>query len=206
MLICLQVQVGVNKALTEFFEVVKTTAVRLPETRFVLVEPMQRPAVEWYQDGLSEFTKTYSEGLASLQLINVSIIKRFDLPSQYFTDDNIHLTDSMGMQFLQAIIYYAEKIYEAVVVDLERMDTSAEPVAGGSGTLEVQNANAPNATIQEQIDGIKDDTQRRRHFDSQVTARLREENDHSINVKKENKIIVTGLEARTPMPNDKVEA
>ena len=205
MLICLQVQVGVNKALTEFFEVVKTTAVRLPETRFVLVEPMQRPAVEWYQDGLSEFTKTYSEGLASLQLINVSIIKRFDLPSQYFTDDNIHLTDSMGMQFLQAIIYYAEKVYEAVVVDLERMDTSAEPVAGGSGTLEVQNANARDATIQEQIDGIKDDTQRRRHFDSLVTARLREENDHSINVKKENKIIVTGIESRTPMPNDKVE-
>ena len=160
MLICLQVQVGVNKVLTDFFEVVKTTAVRLPETRFVLVEPMQRPAVEWYQDRLSEFTKMYSEGLASLQLINVSIVKRFDLPSQYFADDNIHVTDSMGMQFLQAIIYYAEKGYEAVVVDLERMDTSVEPVAGGSGSVEVRNAEARDVTIQEQKDGIKDDTQR----------------------------------------------
>ena len=61
-------------------------------------------------------------------------------------------------------------------------------------------------TIQEQIDGIKDDTQRRRHFDSLVTSRLREENDYVINVKKENKIIVTGLESRTPIPNDKVES
>ena len=204
--VCSQVCVGVNKALTEFFGVVRSTAVRLPESRFVMVEPMQRPAVEWYQEGLPEFTKTYSEGLASLQLINISIVKRFDLPSQYFVADNIHLTDSMGMQFLQAIIYYAEKVYEAVVVDLERMDTSVEPVAGGSGSMEVQIAEARDATIQEQIDGIKDDTQRRRHFDSLVTARLREENNHSINVKKENKIIVTGLESRTPMPNDKVES
>ena len=39
-----------------------------------------------------------------------------------------------------------------------------------------------------------------------MTARLREENDHSINLKKENKIIVTGLESTTPMPNDKVES
>ena len=46
-------------------------------------------------------------------------------------------------------------------------------------------------TIQEQIDGIKEDTQGRHHFDSLVTARLREENDHSINLKKENKIIIT---------------
>ena len=38
-----------------------------------------------------------------------------------------------------------------------------------------------------------------------VTARIRDEMDYLINVKKENKIIVTGLESRTAMPNDKVE-
>ena len=38
-----------------------------------------------------------------------------------------------------------------------------------------------------------------------VTARICEEIDHLINVKKENKLIVTGLESRTAMPNDKVE-
>ena len=199
--ICLQVRVGVNKSLADFFEIVKVTAVRLPETKFVVVEPMQRPAVDWYQEGLAELTKAYSEGLANLQLINVSIIKRFDLPSQYFADDNIHLTDSMGMQFLQAIVYYAEKVYEAEVVDLEKMDTDVEPVASGSGSVEVET----KKPIQDQIDAIIRDTMKRRHFDSLVTARIREEMDHLINVKREDRIIVTGLESQTPMPADKLE-
>ena len=192
---------GVNKSLAEFFEVVKVTAVRLPETKFVVVEPMQRPAVDWYQEGLAELTKAYSEGLANLQLINLSIVKRFDLPSQYFADDNIHLTDAMGLQFLQAIVYYAEKVYEAEVVDLEKMDTNVEPVAGGSGSVEVET----KKPIQDQIDAIIRDTMKRRHFDSLVTARIREEMDHLINVKREDRIIVTGLESQTPMPADKLE-
>ena len=192
---------GVNKSLADFFEVVKVTAVRLPETKFVVVEPMQRPAVDWYQEGLAELTKAYSEGLANLQLINLSIVKRFDLPSQYFADDNIHLTDAMGLQFLQAIVYYAEKVYEAEVVDLEKMDTNVEPVAGGSGSVEVET----KKPIQDQIDAIIRDTMKRRHFDSLVTARIREEMDHLINVKREDRIIVTGLESQTPMPADKLE-
>ena len=199
--ICLQVRVGVNKSLADFFEIVKVTAVRLPETKFVVVEPMQRPAVDWYQEGLAELTKAYSEGLANLQLINVSIVKRFDLPSQYFADDNIHLTDAMGLQFLQAIVYYAEKVYEAEVVDLEKMDTNVEPVAGGSGSVEVET----KKPIQDQIDAIIRDTMKRRHFDSLVTARIREEMDHLINVKREDRIIVTGLESQTTMPADKLE-
>ena len=206
--ICSQVQVGVNKTLTDFFEVVRATAVRLPETRFVLVEPMQRPAVEWYQEGLTELTKAYSEGLANLQLINVSIVKRFDLPSQYFTDDNVHLTDAMGVQFLQAIVYYAEKVYEAVVVDLEKMDTDVVPVAASTSAVVKDHPPGVATTrpaIQEQIDSIVRDTQQRRHHDSMVTARIREEMDHLINTKKENKLIVTGLECRTAMPSDKVE-
>ena len=192
---------GVNKSLADFFEIVQVTAVRLPETKFVVVEPMQRPAVDWYQEGLAELTKAYSEGLANLQLINLSIVKRFDLPSQYFADDNIHLTDAMGLQFLQAIVYYAEKVYEAEVVDLEKMDTNVEPVAGGSGSVEVET----KKPIQDQIDAIIRDTMKRRHFDSLVTARIREEMDHLINVKREDRIIVTGLESQTPMPADKLE-
>jgi hypothetical protein len=61
------------------------------------------------------------------------------------------------------------------------------------------------STVQEQIDDINTDTKRRRHFDSMVTARIRDEMDYLINVKKENKLIVTRLESRTAMPNDKLE-
>ena len=41
-----RVKNGIDKALTAFLEVIKATAVRLPGTKFVAVEPMSRPAVE----------------------------------------------------------------------------------------------------------------------------------------------------------------
>ena len=50
----------------------------------------------------------------------------------------------MGSQFLKAIIYFAEKIFESPVVDLEneqvRMDTDGAPTAGGSGVVLVKTA------------------------------------------------------------------
>ena len=204
---------GVAKALSDFIEMVKATATRLPETKFAIVEPMSRPAVDWWTEDLTAFTKSYSEALAGLQLINISTIKRADLPSQLFDDDGIHLTNAMGSQFLKAIIYFAEKIFEAPVVDLEteqdRMDTDGEPTASGSGVVltktPVEQVKVPS-TIQEQFDDINRDIKRRRHYDSMVTARIREEMDHLINVKKENKLIVTGLNSQTAMPTDKVAA
>ena len=188
-------------------------AEKLPETKFVMVEPMQRPAVEWYTDGLEGFTKMHNESLFALQLANISIIKRFDLPSQMFADDYVHLTQSAGIQFLRAIIYFAEKIFESPVVDLEneqtRMDTEVAPTAGGSGVVllktSVEQAKAQQ-TVHERIDEITQDIKRRRHYDSMLTARIREEMDQLINVKKENKLIVTGLNSQTAMPTEKNEA
>ena len=105
---------GVAKALKDFIEIVKATATRLPGTKFAVVEPTSRPAWDWYTEGLTEFTKVYSDALNGLQLINLSVIKREDLPTQLFDEDNIHLTQSMGIQFLKAIIYFAEKSYKVV--------------------------------------------------------------------------------------------
>ena len=211
---------GVAKALTHFIEIVKEAATRLPGTKFAVVEPTSRPAWDWYTEGLTDFTKAYSEALAGLQLINISVIKRADLPSQLFDNDNIHLTPAMGSQFLKAIIYFAEKIFEAQVVDLEteqdRMETEdttvaalvvtsvATPAAGGSGAAPVV-APITLLTAHERIDQMNQENKRRRHFDSMVSARIREEMDHLINVKKENKLIVTGLESQTAMPADKNE-
>ena len=114
----------------------------------------------------------------------------------------------MGIQFLKAIIYFAEKSFEATVVDLEKeqeqMETEDVPAASGSGNAPVVTPIA-QPSVQEQINQINQDIRRRRHYDSLVTARMREEMDHLINVKKENKLIVTGLESQTAMPADKNE-
>ena len=144
-----------------------------------MVEPMLRPAVDWYTEGLTDFTKAHNEGLFGLQLANISVIKREDLPGQMFSEDYIHLTQSAGLQFLRAIVYFAEKIFEAQVVDLEsetvRMEEDVQEgtssaierntekreqttmVAEGSAVI------APKrSTVQEQIDDINTD-----HADAQ---------------------------------------
>ena len=71
-------------------------------------------------------------------LVNISLIKREDLPSQIFDDFGVPLIPLMGKQFIQAIIYYAEKIFESEVVNLdeEMMDTLA--VKAGNGEKEAE--------------------------------------------------------------------
>ena len=45
--------------LYDFIEVVRMTAERLPQSKLAIVKPMSRPAISWYTEGLTEFTKEY---------------------------------------------------------------------------------------------------------------------------------------------------
>jgi hypothetical protein len=54
--------------------------------------------------------------------------------------------------------------------------------------------------IETEIAKLRDDIETRRIQDSLVTARIREELDFSSNIRKEDKIIITGLTSKVPMP------
>ena len=94
-------------------EVLGETAKKLPRNRFVVIKPMARAAVQWYSDGLKEIMNEYSKRIHALQLINISVIKRCDLPKQIFDQDQVHLTKDSGKQFVESIMYYACQVYEA---------------------------------------------------------------------------------------------
>ena len=83
------------------------TAKRLPKTKFVIIEPMLRPAVKWYMEGLNAITKEYSGRINSLQMDNIMIVKRVDLPAQVFDEQEVHLTPASGKQFVGSTLYYA---------------------------------------------------------------------------------------------------
>ena len=51
--------------------------------------------------------------------MNISLIKDDDLPTQLFDEMGTHLTESMGIQFLQAILYGAQRVFDAPVVDVD---------------------------------------------------------------------------------------
>ena len=64
-----------------FFEIVRATAARLPETRFAIVEPTKRPGIKWYNEGFESLREGHSRMLAALGLFNISVIKDDDLTS-----------------------------------------------------------------------------------------------------------------------------
>ena len=72
----------IGEVLDAFVETVMRTSMRLPKTKFVLIEPMARTAVPWYTDRLSAITTEYSKRLYGLQLPGISVVKRCDLPKQ----------------------------------------------------------------------------------------------------------------------------
>lgn len=72
----------VSGALNEFFEEVKTTAARLPATKFALVEPIARPALKWYTEALDILSEDFKKRVGSVGLINVDIIKATEAKSQ----------------------------------------------------------------------------------------------------------------------------
>ena len=197
-----EIEAKMKQTLEEFVEVLKATATKLKTSKFVVVEPMKRPGVKWYNNRIVEYTKAYATAVQNLGLLNIKLISWDDLPVQTFDDAGVHLVKAAGTRFFVAVMAYAEHFFDIVSVDLveEAMDdTAGGPVASGSG------AGTKDLTLQEQIDRINKETKARRHNDSMVTARILEKLDYDINIKKEDKLIVLGLESKSAMPNEKNE-
>ena len=210
----------VNKTLEAFVEVVKATATKLPESRFAILEPMLRPGVRWYSEGHEELRIGYSRMIGAIGLINISLIKCEDLPSQIFEDDGVHLTRGTGLPFLNAIIYYAEDIFKAAIVDLEPasvVDLSEEAMevtaaAGGSGQAAERSIGYMSVpppvekSLEEQLAELKTKMEERWRNDSLVFARIRDEMDALLNSKKEDRVVITSLRTEERKPDGHVEA
>ena len=192
----------VKGVLDVFFEVLQETASRLPKSRFAIVEPTQRPGVAWYTLAFEEFKTEYSGRVAAVRGKNVSGIKFDDLPSQIFDQYGVHLTPGMGLQFLNAVIYFAEQIFKAPIVDLAENEETMEAsdVVQGEG-IGLRDESGPVASgsvlekrsVESRLDDALKDIELRRHNDNLVMARIREELDFAANVKKEDRLIILGL-------------
>jgi hypothetical protein len=201
----------VNKTLEAFVEVVKAAATRLPESRFAILEPMLRPGVRWYSEGHEELRIGYSRMIGAIGLINISLIKCDDLPSQIFEDDGVHLTRGTGLPFLNALIYYAEDIFKAAVIDLANEHVPMEVVAGGSAVVQPETGVIPLTgpavprTTEQRLDDLEARIENRWKNDDIVIARIREELDFTANTKKEDRIIITGMTSATERPKSQID-
>ena len=100
---------------------------------------------------------------------------------------------------MNALLYNADSFFTAEVInleeDMEGVETSSQGESGKPNQLTKR-----ISVVELEIANLKDDIKRRKIDDSLVTSRIREELDFFSNTRKEDRIIVSGLTSRVPMP------
>ena len=161
---------------------------------------------------LDRITKKYGDGICKLALDNVAWIQAPLEKEQIFDDDLVHFTIESGTFFIENLMSKASEFFDNTLVDINDIDmevtntdeqTREVEVVGEDGTLATAMRNIKDN--EKERAELKDDILKRRHNDSMVTARLREDQDADLNKAKEDRIIMVGLTNTIPMPIPKDE-
>jgi hypothetical protein len=204
------------KTIEDFLEVIEHTAERMPDSRFGVVMPLQRPSLEWYQNNLDEIKTAMADGIVKMKKDNVNKIECPSALSQAFEKDGVHLTKDAGKCFLTIILEQAENYFDAEIVNLTENESEVEVTSeeeeettkkskghsGPSGQGFKPDANA-------RLDKLEAELAKRKLADNIMFARIREELDTIANKSKEDRVVLSGLVSKAPIPVEttaKIEA
>ena len=195
-----------EKAIKDYLRVVHETAKRLPDTKFALAQPITRPGNAWYSEKFEDIDRFHTEGINSMGgQENITKLAPLALMSQKFEYDGVHLTTEYGPIFLQTTLEKAEDFFNAEFIDLEKMDTGEDATKGTKNKLLLTTQGKPElgervTNLEMKLKKMDSDIETRRRCDSLVSARMREEIDAIANANKEDRLIITGMNNKTPMP------
>ena len=84
-----------KSVICDTLSLVSATAERLPETFFVMVQPIKRPAIQWYMDQFDSICLEHKRLVDDAATItpNIGRIDAFYPDAQKFDEDGIHLTE-----------------------------------------------------------------------------------------------------------------
>jgi hypothetical protein len=181
----------IDIAIKSYLGIVEDAAQRNPGTSFVLIDPIMRPKLDWYDDMLDTMKKTHKEVFNSMKLLNTSRIDVISIASQEFEQDGVHLTKAAGRIFVDGIMKGAENIFKAGFIDITEDDPTTDSTS--------------NRKLEKRIDRMEADIGERRWNDNLLFARTREELDMAANKLKEDRVVMTGLTSSTPPPVDRVQ-
>jgi uncharacterized coiled-coil protein SlyX len=179
----------VDECARAYIRVISATANRMPETKFGIVLPLGRPALTWYHTRVVEIGDFLREGLKQVGGYNVGWLECIAPDQQVFEQDQVHLTLTSGKLFVEDILDQAEQFF-------------SDGPSGADGAMKLENRLLKmerQLSAQESI-----------NFENNLTlARLREEVDTMANIKKEDRLVITGLKSGKPLPSEnrqKIEA
>jgi len=182
----------ISGVINEYFGIINKAATENPGTKFVLIDPILRPKLDWYDAALDMIKETHKEGTTKLGYDNISRVDVISRASQQFEKDGVHLTPAAGKIFVASILEEAEKIFGADFVNLG----DEEDEVGTSGAA---------GSMEERVAKLETDTAERRWNDNLLFARTREELDTAANKLKEDRVIMTGLTSKVPPPVDRTK-
>ena len=199
-----------KKSIKDFLKIVHETANRLPESRFALAHPILRPGNVWYSERFEDITKFYSQGLKTMKSSNIMGLEPMSRMSQRFEYDGVHLTPDYGTIHIQTTLEKAEAFFNAELIDLEETmevgeDVESVKVGSGKGKSLLQahgrlDLGDRMTRVETGLQKLGSDIEARRFGDSLVSARMREELDAIGNINKEDRLIITGMVNKVPMP------
>jgi hypothetical protein len=123
------IDAAIDSSIKEFMYHVGHTAARLPTARFALAQPIMRPRDQWYTERYEGICRTFVAGVNALARDNVSKLDAMSRLSQNFTIDEVHLTKDSSYTYVNGLLYSADSIFTAEIIDLEA-GTSKKPVRG----------------------------------------------------------------------------
>jgi hypothetical protein len=197
---------SIETVIEEFAKIISEAAKKLPDTRFAIICPIQRPRDKWYTENFDEITSLYKESLNNLKLSNITTIDAISLSSQKFETDLVHLTEEAGWTFVDGTLRAAEEFFRAEMIDLEDEETAkdGDPKFKEASSSNTKNMNTKTMREEQLLDKklreLKEGIRTRKENDNLVFARIREELDMISNAKKEDRLIITGLTSQTPPP------
>jgi len=182
---------AIFEATKEYLAAVEDAARKNPGSTFLLIDPILRPKLKWYDNILDTLRKEIKDGISLAGQKNITRSDVISRASQQFETDGVHLTKASGKIFVEGILEAAKRTFDADYVDLE--DDGS--VNGDSG--------ARKSNLESRVTKLERDTEERRWNDNLLFSRTREELDMAANKSKEDRIVITGLSSKTPAPVDR---
>ena len=168
----------IGEAIKTSVSLIGKTAARLPESKFCIVMPLMRPAHKWFQEKQTLIDETIREAIAGCVTKNITRVNCVCHSLQQFDKDGIHLTPDAGTIFIEAILKTSEEIFVAINLD--------DDDQGG-----VQDLGSLVSVLKTRFES-----------DNLMFARMREEIDSTANRSREDRVVVTGITCKTPLPRD----
>ncbi len=150
--------------------------------------PLQRPSLPWYQDNLLTLRGALESGVLALKLDNVTKIDCISVLTQEFVGDQVHLTETSGVSFINFILSQSETFFKSANIDLTNYDDDLSP--------------NNDDDLKKRIEQIEAAFRTRNISDNLVIACLREELDSTANRTGEDRIIINGLVCKKPLPQE----